>query len=155
MDEHAVLTRGHAVTIPGVFVDENLKPLSQFISKHNDYASREALQVHLERLGLAQDGRGDTDAMLSSRHARVRRTLRSRLYNKIPFQLAAVSYFFLRYVLQGGFLDGKEGLIYHFLQGFWYRFLVGSKILEMSKATGGIANVDERVAALHRLAKAK
>lgn len=155
MDEHAVLMRGNAVTIPGVFVDENLKPLSQFISKHNDYASREALQVHLERLGLAQDGRGDADGMLSSRRARVRRALRSGLYNKVPFPLAALSYFFLRYVLQGGFLDGREGLIYHFLQGFWYRFLVGSKVFEMSRATNGITNIDERVTALQRLAKGK
>jgi hypothetical protein len=28
-------------------------------------------------------------------------------------------------------LDGKEGLIYHFLQGFWYRFLVDAKIIEI------------------------
>jgi hypothetical protein len=30
-----------------------------------------------------------------------------------------------------GFLDGKEGLIYHFLQGFWYRFLVDAKLYEL------------------------
>lgn len=26
------------------------------------------------------------------------------------------------YVLRLGFLDGKEGLIFHFLQGCWYRY---------------------------------
>ena len=30
-------------------------------------------------------------------------------------------------------LDGKEGLIFHFLQGFWYRFLVDAKIYEIQK----------------------
>jgi hypothetical protein len=39
-----------------------------------------------------------------------------------------------RYLLRLGFLDGKEGLIFHFLQGFWYRFLVDSMVFERRKA---------------------
>ena len=35
-----------------------------------------------------------------------------------------------------GFLDGKEGFIWHFLQGFWYRFLVDAKIYEIKKRFG-------------------
>jgi hypothetical protein len=27
-------------------------------------------------------------------------------------------------VLRGGFLDGKEGFVFHVLQAFWYRLLV-------------------------------
>jgi hypothetical protein len=30
-------------------------------------------------------------------------------------------------------LDGHEGLVFHFLQGFWYRFLVDAKIYEIEK----------------------
>jgi hypothetical protein len=30
-----------------------------------------------------------------------------------------------------GFLDGIPGLIWHFLQGFWYRFLVDAKIYQI------------------------
>ncbi|GAB4300412.1 MAG: hypothetical protein Fur0025_40060 [Oscillatoriaceae cyanobacterium] len=37
----------------------------------------------------------------------------------------------MRYTIGLGFLDGKEGLIFHFLQGFWYRFLVDAKIYEL------------------------
>jgi hypothetical protein len=33
-------------------------------------------------------------------------------------------YFGYRYLLRGGFLDGKEGFVFHFLQAFWYRLLV-------------------------------
>lgn len=29
-----------------------------------------------------------------------------------------------------GFLDGKEGKIYAFLQAYWYRYLVDAKIYE-------------------------
>jgi hypothetical protein len=32
-----------------------------------------------------------------------------------------------------GFLDGKVGLVYHFLQGFWFRFLVDAIILELQR----------------------
>ena len=30
------------------------------------------------------------------------------------------------------FLDGKPGLVWHFLQGGWYRFLVDAKIYEIN-----------------------
>ena len=39
-------------------------------------------------------------------------------------------YFIYRYIIRLGFLDGKPGLIYHFLQGYWYRFLVDAKLYE-------------------------
>jgi hypothetical protein len=70
----------------------------------------------------------------SSRQAAFKRALKEKVYNRIPFQVSAFGYFLFRYVLQRGFLDGKEGLIYHVLQGFWYRFLVGAKVEEFSRA---------------------
>jgi hypothetical protein len=42
----------------------------------------------------------------------------------------AFFYWFHRYFLKLGFLDGTQGLVYHFLQGFWYRFLVDAKLYE-------------------------
>ena len=42
-------------------------------------------------------------------------------------------YFIYRYYIRLGFLDGKEGKIYHFLQAYWYRFLVDAKIYECEK----------------------
>ena len=33
-------------------------------------------------------------------------------------------YFFYRYFLRLGFLDGKEGAIFHFMHAFWFRLLV-------------------------------
>jgi hypothetical protein len=46
--------------------------------------------------------------------------------------LRAFLYFIYRYIFRLGFLDGIKGLVFHFLQGFWYRFLVDSKIYEKS-----------------------
>jgi hypothetical protein len=31
-------------------------------------------------------------------------------------------------VLRGGFLDGIEGLVFHTLQRFWFRFLIDARI---------------------------
>lgn len=149
MDEHVVLDRGRAVTLSGgVFADHNLKPLSDFIAKHNSYSSREALQVQLDRLDPGSVDAGA--AALSSRQARLKRGLKLHVYNKIPFPIAAFSYFAFRYVFQFGFLDGVEGLIYHFLQGFWYRFLVGAKVREMDAVLGGVTGADARRAALYQ-----
>ena len=39
-------------------------------------------------------------------------------------------WFFYYYVVRLGFLDGKEGFIYHYLESEWYRMLVDAKIRE-------------------------
>ncbi|MEM3265838.1 MAG: glycosyltransferase family 2 protein, partial [Thermoplasmata archaeon] len=51
----------------------------------------------------------------------------------MPLFVRPFLYFIYRYFIKLGFLDGKEGLIFHFLQGFWYRFLVDAKIYEIEK----------------------
>jgi len=58
---------------------------------------------------------------------------KKNIYYKLPLFMRASFYFFYRYFVLLGFLDGKEGLIWHFLQGFWYRFLVDAKIYEIKK----------------------
>lgn len=59
-----------------------------------------------------------------------RRWVKKNLYSQSPMFLRSFIYFLLRYTVGLGFLDGLEGLIFHFLQGFWYRFLVDAKIYE-------------------------
>ena len=54
-------------------------------------------------------------------------------YVKSPLFIRPFLNFTIRYIIKGGFLDGKEGLIWHFLQGFWYRFLVDAKIFETKR----------------------
>ena len=56
------------------------------------------------------------------------------VYGRMPLFLRPFLYFLYRYFLRLGFLDGKEGLIFHFLQGFWYRFLVDAKLYEYRKS---------------------
>jgi hypothetical protein len=132
MDEHIVVWGGRTVNFEGSFRDHNLHDITFFIDKHNHYATREAVKVFARRRGLSgfeeESGTG-----LAGQAARKRIVKRS-FYDKLPFPLGPLLYFLYRYAVQLGFLDGIEGLIYHFLQGFWYRFLVGVKLIEIERA---------------------
>ena len=54
-------------------------------------------------------------------------------YAKKPLFWRSFAYFIYRYFLRGGFLDGKEGFLFAFIQGWWYRTLVDAKILEVRR----------------------
>lgn len=58
-------------------------------------------------------------------------------YAKMPLFWRAFVYFCWRYFLRGGFLEGKEGFLWHFLQGWWYRTLVDAKVWEIKRESGG------------------
>ena len=150
MDEHIIAWGGRVVTFTGGFADHNLNDLTYFIDKHNRYATREALEVLNQRLHFVPQDRS-LSAQGSSHHVAIKRFIKEQIYNRIPFQVSALGYFLYRYLLQRGFLDGKEGLIYHVLQGFWYRFLVGAKIEELNRAVAGIADPTAVRAELTRL----
>ncbi len=133
MDEHMMITEGRIVTFNGGFSDANLKDLTFFTQKHNRYATREAIDVINQRRALFP-----ADAHLAlgntTNSAFIVRYIKEHIYNNLPFELSAAVYFVFRYFIQLGFLDGREGAIYHFLQGYWYRFLVGSKVIELERA---------------------
>jgi len=130
MDEHVVLSHGETVTFDHDFVDDNLNSLTWWTMKHNDYATREAIDLLNKKYGfyvnddrLIQSG--------SSQQIINKRWYKDNVYGKMPLFLRSLFYFLYRYFIKLGFLDGKKGLIWHFLQGFWYRFLVDSKIYQM------------------------
>ncbi len=152
MDEHMYLTEGHAVTFRGGFADHNLLDLTFFTNKHNGYASREALDVFKERRGFG--GTNPTlTARSTARQAKVKRLLKESIYNRIPFEIATFLYFVYRYFVRLGFLDGRRGLVYHFLQGFWYRFLVGAKLRELENAVRNTSSDEELFREISRLTR--
>lgn len=69
-------------------------------------------------------------------------------YNQLPTGLGPLLYFLYRYLFQLGFLDGRAGLIYHVLQGFWYRFLVDAKRVELEQAMAQATDDEARIDAL-------
>jgi glycosyltransferase involved in cell wall biosynthesis len=149
MDEHMLLTSGTSTTFQGGFADHNLNDLDYFTSKHNAYATREAVDVLLTQRGIQPaDRSGPT---LSSWNARSKRAMKSYMYNRMPFWMSAPCYFALRYFVLLGFLDGVEGFVYHFLQGFWYRVLVGARVVELDRLTTGLRGDEQFLLGLSSL----
>lgn len=146
MDEHVVVDRGRTIALAGGFADANLGDLGFFTAKHNGYATREAIEVLAARYDLFGT---DAAGLPSSAQARRKRWVKTRVYDRLPLWAGPLGYFLYRYVVQRGFLDGRPGLIYHVLQGFWYRFLVAAKVAEWD---GELARCATREAKVARLA---
>lgn len=144
MDEHIVVSGGRTIKFKGHFSDVNLTDISYFTAKHNGYATREALDVLIAKYQLLPSE--DTlSKETASYQASIKRAVKEKFYNRIPFWLSTFLYFIYRYIFKLGFLDGLPGLIYHFLQGYWYRFLVGVKTVEFERAMDGLETKEERL----------
>lgn len=126
MDEH-IKVSGPIAGLQGELLDDNRNSLTWWTAKHNSYASREVVDLLNLKHGFMTH---DSVAGLAGGQAGVKRWLKEKLYVRLPGGLRAFAYFFWRYVLRLGFLDGREGLAFHVLQGLWYRFLVDAKLAE-------------------------
>lgn len=128
MDEH-LIADGPTADFRGELIDDNLKPLSWWIDKHNSYASREVVDLLNLEYGFMQQE--TVAALQGGGQAGIKRWLKERIYARLPGGLRAVIYFFYRFVLRLGFMDTAEGRRFHILQGFWYRYLVDTKLSEV------------------------
>lgn len=129
MDEHTVLHNGTVLYLKNDIEEKNKKDLTWWINKHNNYANREVTDwINLKNNYLMD--RKIKLSIFGPQEAR-KRWIKEKIYYKLPLFIRTFLYFFYRYIFRLGFLDGKEGLIFHFLQGFWYRFLIDAKIFEL------------------------
>ena len=132
MDEHIQLLEGKTVEFEYDFVDHNLNGLSWWTNKHNGYAIREAVDLLDMELGLLDNQASNLN--LNSQAAGKR--IKKLKYVRQPLFWRSFAYFIYRYFFKLGFLEGKEGFLWHFLQGWWYRTLVDAKIFEIKQACG-------------------
>jgi len=126
INEH-VTVLGDKAYLKYNFIDHNLKGIGNWVDKHNRYATYEAIDL------LAFKKKPKEMRVASKK---IGKWLRYRVWNKLPIITVGVRpmiYFIYRYFLRLGFLDGKEGFVYHFLQGFWFWFLIDLKYLELKK----------------------
>lgn len=142
MDEHILLDAPVSATLQGDLVDHNLNDLTWWVAKHNGYATREVYDM----VEILERGRTEKDsgmAAMTGQAAR-KRFLKEQVYARLPATMRTSLYFFYRYVIGRGFLDGKEGFFFHFLQAFWYRTLVEAKLfeLELEAKAAGLSSYD-------------
>lgn len=131
MDEHMILSEGMTVKFKCDLIDNNQKDLEWWTTKHNWYSNREVLD-HQLTLKKQMDDSMEIGGK-SSDQAKMKRIVKNNVYYKLPRFFRAHLYFFYRYYFKLGFLDGPEGKIFHFLQAYWYRFLVDAKMYECEK----------------------
>lgn len=129
-DQHFVVN-GPVASLRNDYIDVTASGLPVWTMRHVRWATAEA-----EELTHGPASRGSADSVLRVNASLTdgpiarKRWLRDILYAKTPLFVRPIGYFLYRYFFRLGFLDGKEGLIFHFLQGFWFRFLVDAVIYE-------------------------
>lgn len=133
MDERMKLHEGETSSLEGDLIDHNLNNLTWWTQKHNSYATREAIDI-LDKLYNFANAPSVSSNLFGSSEQR-RRWFKER-YLRMPLFLRPIFFWFIRYFLQGGFLEGKRGFIWNILQCFWYRFLVDAKIYEAYQKAG-------------------
>ena len=132
MDEHIRVdgrTVFSSIDVAEVNYDRQ-RNLVLWTDKHNVYSTREAVDVLMRRHSI---GRVDTVARLRGNKTERKRWIKENVYSRGPLFVRPFLYFIYRFVFRLGFLDGKEGFIFHTLQAFWYRFLVDAKVYQIQK----------------------
>lgn len=133
MDEHIIVDGATFMSNIDVLEQnyDRQENLSLWTDKHNRYSDRYAAEELLMKRGIIKRNRLEFDARNSTT---LKSQLRVLIYDRLPPFVRPTLYYLYRYFVLFGFLDGKSGLIYHYLQAFWFRFLVDAKIIQMESA---------------------
>ena len=132
MDEH-IRVDGNVHTSKIDVIEANYDRqdnIGLWTKKHNSYSTREAVENLIQRHRIREM---DSVADLRGTKVQRKRWLKEHLYVGFPLFLRPFVYYLYRYIFQLGFLDGKEGFIYHYLHAFWYRFLVDTKVYQLER----------------------
>ena len=125
--------RGHAETqqvegrigdLAHDLVDESHKGIDEWFERHNRYAAKDAA-FEFER---ATSGAGV--AALLSRDPLARRAARKRLAARLPAR--GLLYFLYSYVWRGGFLDGRDGLVFCRMRAM-YQSQVAARVYDLQR----------------------
>lgn len=123
-DQH-FLVDGRTRKLKADIIDIVASDIETFSQRHVRWAQFDAREAMLK--GPKRD---QVRAKMFGTPIEKKRWLRERMLMRPPLFLRAFLLWIYRYFFRLGFLDGKEGLIYHFLQGCWFRFLADAFIYE-------------------------
>jgi hypothetical protein len=123
LDEHVEVKNFEVVDID--IIDNPLYDLTNWLQKHIRYAEAYRYGYFSKKFSsrvVAKKGQSQIKAFLQN------------TFLKSPPFLRCFMYWFYRYFIKCGFLDGMRGLIYITLQAFFYRFLIDALIYEQMHA---------------------
>ncbi|MBE7177908.1 MAG: glycosyltransferase family 2 protein [Mucilaginibacter polytrichastri] len=134
MDHRFIVPGKTCIWKKGHIIEENLKEnnIAFWIEKHNRYSDLLAKEEwermkHLRTQSVKPDISGNPDQ---------RTAFLKKWWWKMPLFVRPFFYFIYRMVFRLGIFDGRTGILFHFLQGFWFRLLVDIKIAEWKKRSG-------------------
>jgi exosortase/archaeosortase family protein len=129
MDHRFIVSGKTIIWKDGYILEENLKEnnISFWIAKHNRYSDLVA-QEEVERM---MEMRSQTLKPHFWGSPDERTAWLKQLWWKLPRYVRPMLYFIYRMFFQLGILDGRTGVIFHFLQAFWFRLIVDVKIDEI------------------------
>ena len=122
------VNRGHAETqevdgetheLAHDLVDENLKGIDEWFERQNRYSTKEA------EYELQQEATPFRMGDLVSGDPLARRAALKRMAANMP--LRPLVYFLYSYVLRGGFLEGRDGLVFCMMKSEYQRMVVAKK----------------------------
>ena len=125
INEHLFLN-GISKKLQFDFCDDNKKSFTEWWLKHLKYAEREAFDLYNEN-------KLSKDIKFWGSQAERTSWIRYKIWNKIPLLIRPFIYFFYRYFLRLGFLDGRTGFIFHFMHGLVYYLMIDNFYLELKK----------------------
>ena len=123
LDEHVEVKNFEVIDFD--IIDNPLYDLTHWLQKHIRYAEAYRYGYFSKKFSsrvAPKKGQSPIKAFLQN------------FFLKSPLFLRCFMYWFYRYFLKCGFLDGVRGLIYISLQAFFYRFLIDALIYEQIHA---------------------
>lgn len=131
MDHRFIVPGQTVVWKDGLILEENLKEnnIRFWIEKHNRYSD----QIAIEEVERLQQIRNQAVPPSFWGSPNERKSWFKNVWFKLPRYLRPLLYFTYRMIFQLGILDGRTGVIFHFMQGFWFRLVVDIKIDELLK----------------------
>jgi glycosyltransferase involved in cell wall biosynthesis len=127
--DHRFFVRGKTGRLEHDIIENNKKDslIGPWMSKQVALAERAAQ----EELNRRHDRKSENAALLRGRNERV--LWLKRRWLRLPRYWRSVGYFLYRYVLRLGFLDGREGFLYHFTQALTFRIMLDARLEELER----------------------
>ncbi len=129
--EYACVTP-NTIRMQNHIIHHDHRPLSHWIFKHNMNSDREAMVYFQKAEKIDVVNSEKIPGLL-----KIKRWIRMQVWDRLPLLIRPPAYFLYRYMIRGGFLDGRAGLIYCYLHALWYYSLIDIKIIEMSRKEVG------------------
>lgn len=130
-DAHSILSHGRSASLKSRFLHYDFKDLSSYIKRYNWYAGREMQDYIAFKQGASTEVNTD-------KRIQAQRKKKFGLYYRAPRFIRAWLWFVYNYIFRLGFLDGREGFLFHYFECLWYRMLVDARIYEYEKTGQGM-----------------